>query len=282
MQISNEGIEKKPGGKSTTSFCSAAITAVVVCYNEASLLPRCLKALQFCDEIIVVDVGSADDSAAIARKYGATVLQHEWVPFGEKVRHFAMGNAKHKWTLFIDPDEVVPPCLASQMRDAIHNNPDAALIRVPWQFYFKGKPLRCCIWGRQNSTKSVLIHRDRVKLSEQVHTFGDTIGLFGKVVIPRQDDNALQHYWMQSYKELFEKHLRYIRYEGERRFTRGDKYSLKAMTAGTFHALKQNLTDYRGMHCGFTGIFLSLFYSWYVFMGWISLRQYERNHKRGE
>jgi len=282
MQVRDEGDEKKAGGKSTTGLCPTAMTAVVVCYNEALLLPRCLNALQFCDEIIVVDIGSTDDSAAIARKYGATVLQHGWVPFVEKVRHFAVENAKHEWILFIDPDEVVPACLASQMRDAIQNNPDAALIRVPWQFYFKGKPLRCCIWGRQNSTKSVLIHRDRVKLSEQVHTFGDTLGALREVAIPRQDDNALEHYWMQSYKELFEKHLRYIRYEGERRFTRGSTYSLRGMIAETLHALKQNLIDYRGMRCGFTGIFLSFFYSWYVFMGWLSLRQYERHHKRGE
>ena len=53
---------------------------VIPAYNEAALLPACLRSLARQDfpepvEVIVVDNNSSDDTAAIARELGATVVQ---------------------------------------------------------------------------------------------------------------------------------------------------------------------------------------------------------------
>src|SRR4051812_18527482 len=55
------------------------ITVVIPCYNEAAHLPACLESLKaqarLADDIIVVDNNSTDDSAAIAKSYGAKVIK---------------------------------------------------------------------------------------------------------------------------------------------------------------------------------------------------------------
>ncbi|GAB2500286.1 Undecaprenyl-phosphate 4-deoxy-4-formamido-L-arabinose transferase [Corynebacterium atrinae] len=55
-----------------------SISIVIPCLNDAELLPRCLDSLAEqsvpAEEIIVVDNGSTDDSAAVARAAGARVI----------------------------------------------------------------------------------------------------------------------------------------------------------------------------------------------------------------
>jgi len=56
----------------------STITVVIPVFNDARLLARCLDALEsgsrLPDEIVVVDNGSSDDSAAVARARGARVV----------------------------------------------------------------------------------------------------------------------------------------------------------------------------------------------------------------
>src|ERR1700730_5439247 len=49
----------------------APVTAIVASRNEASLLRRGLPELRFCDEVIVIDIDSSDDTAAVAEAAGA-------------------------------------------------------------------------------------------------------------------------------------------------------------------------------------------------------------------
>ena len=53
------------------------ISAIVQTYNAAEHLERCLRALAPFDEILVVDMESTDDTAAIAARCGARVVVKE-------------------------------------------------------------------------------------------------------------------------------------------------------------------------------------------------------------
>ena len=84
-----------------------SISAVVLSHNEAANLPRCLRALRDCAEIVVVDDGSTDDSRRIAAACGARVVEHPFVSFADQ-RNWAMEQAglRHDWVLHLDADEV--------------------------------------------------------------------------------------------------------------------------------------------------------------------------------
>lgn len=76
--------------------------------NEAAFLGRCLDALDGkVDEIVVVDTGSTDNTAAIATSKGARLLHFEWVDDFAAARNCAIDAATGDWILYIDADEVL-------------------------------------------------------------------------------------------------------------------------------------------------------------------------------
>src|SRR5436309_6991221 len=91
---------------------SVAVSAIVSSRNEGHLLGPCLASIAFCDELIVVDVESDDDTAAVAEVHGARVVRHPLVPIAEAARVTVAPQARHDWLLVVDPDEVVPAALA--------------------------------------------------------------------------------------------------------------------------------------------------------------------------
>ena len=258
---------------------SAPFTAIVVTYNEAARLRACLESLAFCRQLLVVDLGSSDDCVAIAQSCGAQVLRHARVPVVEQVRAFAAAHARHDWLLFMDPDEVILPALAEQLQDVVARRAGAGSVEVPWQFYFRGKALHCCVWGQPGYSKQVLFHRERVELRPLVHRGYRLLEGFRAVTVERSGENYIQHYWIDSYRELFAKHRRYLTQEGPSRYAAGQRFSWGRLALYTVGALKMNLIDYDGWRCGFTGVFLSLFHGWYMCRSWLALRAYQRSRR---
>ena len=51
------------------------VSAVIITLNAAKQLEACLQSLSFCDEIVVVDSGSTDETIALADRYQAKVVE---------------------------------------------------------------------------------------------------------------------------------------------------------------------------------------------------------------
>lgn len=81
------------------------ITGLVITLNEAQHIGDCIDSLtRVCDEVIVVDSLSQDDTAQVARSKGAKVLFQEYLGDGPQ-KAFGVPQAKHDWILALDADE---------------------------------------------------------------------------------------------------------------------------------------------------------------------------------
>ena len=86
------------------------LSACLIVKNEEQRLAQCLESLRsLADEIILVDTGSSDRTLAIAEEYQAKVFHFEWCDDFSQARNYAIAQAKGKWILVIDADEVVEP-----------------------------------------------------------------------------------------------------------------------------------------------------------------------------
>lgn len=92
-----------------------ALSAVLITLNAGKQLAQALESLKFCDEIVVVDSNSDDNTAEIAQQYGARLVQQHWLGFGLQ-KQFAVAQAKHDWVLCLDADERVSPQLEASIR----------------------------------------------------------------------------------------------------------------------------------------------------------------------
>ncbi|WP_429350106.1 glycosyltransferase [Paenibacillus sp. 4624] len=83
------------------------ISLCMIVKDESSFLDRCLGSVsEIIDEIIIVDTGSADDSAAIAQRYDATIISTEWNGDFSQARNLSLAAASFAWILVLDADEM--------------------------------------------------------------------------------------------------------------------------------------------------------------------------------
>ena len=90
------------------------ISAFVVCCNEERQIRRCLESLRWCDEVLIVDSGSTDQTLAICREFTANIAQRAWTGYRDQ-KAFALAQCKSEWVINLDADEEVSPELRSEI-----------------------------------------------------------------------------------------------------------------------------------------------------------------------
>jgi len=97
-----------------------SLSVILITKNEADNIRDCLQSVSWADEIIVVDSGSTDDTASIAREMGAQVYVHpDWPGFGPQ-KNRALGYAGKDWVFSIDADERVTPELRAELEQSMN------------------------------------------------------------------------------------------------------------------------------------------------------------------
>ena len=96
-------------GVSAVFNATPMLSLCMIVKNEATLLRRCLvSVVQVVDEIVVIDTGSTDSTAQVAREYGAKVVLSDWRDDFSYSRNISIEHATGKWILWLDADDVVP------------------------------------------------------------------------------------------------------------------------------------------------------------------------------
>jgi len=154
-----------------------SLSVIVITKNEAARLPTCLASVAFADELIVVDAGSTDGTADLARRMGARVIEtQDWPGFGPQKQR-ALAAATGTWVLALDADEWLDSELAAAIRsvvgsevhcDAANGPPGLAGYAVGRMSAFCGQWMRAGSWYPDLGVR--LFRRGRARFSDdQVH-----------------------------------------------------------------------------------------------------------------
>ncbi len=90
------------------------LSACIITFNEADRIEACLRSLQFCDEILVVDSHSSDATRELSASLGARVIERDW-PGYRSQKQFAIEAAGNDWVLCLDADERVTAELRAEI-----------------------------------------------------------------------------------------------------------------------------------------------------------------------
>jgi glycosyltransferase involved in cell wall biosynthesis len=120
------------------------VTVLVPALNEERNLAAALESVDWADEVIVVDSGSSDRTAELARAAAAEVVQFDYPGHGPKKKSWALQQleVRNDWLLLLDADERVPRALRNEIAAAVAGGdkvgyfPDRELV-------FMGRKLRC-------------------------------------------------------------------------------------------------------------------------------------------
>ncbi|MDI5889859.1 glycosyltransferase family 2 protein [Halomonas rhizosphaerae] len=102
------------------------ITGIIITLDEAENISDCIASLRpVCDEIIVVDSGSRDNTVAIAEREGASVIYQPYLGDGPQ-KAFAVPRARNDWILALDADERLEEDAVAAIRSLPLEDPDKA------------------------------------------------------------------------------------------------------------------------------------------------------------
>ncbi|MBC7345088.1 MAG: glycosyltransferase family 2 protein, partial [Clostridia bacterium] len=102
---------------------SQKVTLALIVRNEEEFLAGCLEqALPFVDQIVVVDTGSQDRTAEIARAYGAVVIEYAWEGDFAAARNAYLREIGGGWILTVDADEYLTSEAGAWLRKLAEKN----------------------------------------------------------------------------------------------------------------------------------------------------------------
>jgi glycosyltransferase involved in cell wall biosynthesis len=180
------------------------LSAILITKNEAADLHECLESVAFCNEIIVVDQESSDQTIEIALDHNAKVIAtRDWPGFGRQKQR-ALEAATSEWVLSIDADERVPALLRNEIiTNLTHFAGDSINgFYINRQNYFLGRHLKHGGWSPDYVLRLARRRRCRFDLApihERLLVEGSSERL----------KNPIIHLSYQSRGEILEKRYRY-------------------------------------------------------------------------
>lgn len=200
------------------SITKSQISAVIITHNEAKVIGECLEALKkVCNDIVVLDGFSEDETPDICKKMGVRLIQQKWLGYTQTKNH---GNtlAKNDWILSIDSDEILSDDLITSLKNIeLKNGEVYSLDRLT---NFCGKWIYHSGWYPE--WKIRLFNKKNVKWQgEFVHETLNIPDHFHEI----QLKGKLYHY---SYKDKNDHLIRikkYARLSAQERFENGKKAS---------------------------------------------------------
>lgn len=197
---------------------TSAISAVIITLNAERDLARCLEALRWVDEIVVIDSGSADATAAIAARHGARVLTRPFDHYAAQ-KNFGIEQARGPWILSIDADEVVTPALRDEIRALLAAPVGVSAFRVHRENIYFGQPVGH-VMGCDEPVRLFL--KDGGRFEGSVHE---------KFACehPGRLNAPLLHFSCADYPEWVRKYRHYVRLDAARQFATGRRFSWRRL-----------------------------------------------------
>lgn len=205
-----------------------SISVLILTLNESVNLGGCLDSIAWCDDVVVLDSLSSDDTVQIARARGARVVERAFDNYAAQ-RTYGLNEIdyKHAWILMLDADERATPELRDEMRRAVTQaDGHVALFLMRRRDYLFGR------WIRRSSGYPTwfgrLIRRGRVRverpINEEYHADGTTLQL----------RHHLDHYpFNKGFGAWILKHERYASMEATLKLERrGERVSWRAALSG--------------------------------------------------
>ncbi|MEK7633574.1 MAG: glycosyltransferase family 2 protein [Patescibacteria group bacterium] len=251
------------------------LSAIVLAKNEEENIERCLKSLGFCDEIIVVDDYSTDNTlekiqiskSKFQIKSKIQIFQRKLDNDFAEQRNFGLSKANNEWVLFVDADEEVNEELKkeingldSRLRGNDKNIYDSYYIKR--RDFFWNKELK---YGEVRQIRQIglirLVCKNSGKWMGSVHEVFHTANKVGQL------NGFLNHYPHPTLKEFINDVNYYSSIRAEELFNRGTKTNVFEIVFFPFGKFIYNYFLNLGFldgPTGFTYAFMMSFHSFLV------------------
>lgn len=214
------------------------ISAVIITKNAENDIRRCLQSVSWCDEIIVLDSGSTDNTLSICREFTTKIFETDWPGFG-KQKNRALDYVSSEWVIALDSDEWLDEKLIVEIKQV--------LVQAKYDGYhirrisnFCGKFIK---YGAWRSDKPLRLFKKSLArcTEEEVHEHFAVQGSVGNL------KQVIWHNSMPTLDIALDKMNRYTSLSAKMKVKQGKKGGLtKALTHGFWSFFRSYI-----LKCGF-------------------------------
>ena len=240
------------------------ISCVLITFNEQENIRKTLKAVEWCDEIIVVDSGSTDSTLEICKDFNCRIFHRDFDGYGTQKR-FAVLKANNDWILSLDADEVVTENLKNEiMNELVSNEGNFTGYFLPRRLFFLGRKFN---HGRESKDYQLRLFNKNYgsytddTVHEKVVVNGDVKKLKGELL----------HYSYSNIHQYFQKFNIYTTKAAEKLYKQGKKKSITVTVLSFPVYFTKNYFIYGNFLNGFQGFLWALFSSLYPVVKYFKL-----------
>jgi FkbM family methyltransferase len=191
------------------------LTYLMFVYNEESRIADILRhAVQWADEVLVLDKQSTDRTRAICAEYGARVVEIPFAPQGHDDMVSACRLARHDWIWLGTASEIPTRKVVDEARRILGAKPSLDLVYVPRKIYSFGMFTADSPWGVRHYP--FLINRRQVTITNTIHNNFRPHDKSNTVKIEYADDCCVHHYTHTTAKSYMAAMTQYFEAEVER------------------------------------------------------------------
>src|SRR5665647_178151 len=140
------------------------ITGVIITLNEAEHIADCIKSLMpVCNEIIIVDSGSRDQTREIAQNLGAKVHIQKFLGDGPQKNH-GLALAENEWILSLDADERLHDTAVKTINALDLKNTSYEAFALRRRNHIGSRWIKVCGWHPDYCIR--LYHKGKTRFSE--------------------------------------------------------------------------------------------------------------------
>lgn len=251
-----------------TPLPGIGISAVIITYNEERIIAKTLKQLYWCDEIIIVDSYSNDNTVNICKQFGCKVVSRQFEGYGLQ-KKFAVSLAKNDWIICIDADEVLTNELIHEILHVDWVNTPYVAFSFPMNMFFLNKEFR---YGHESGRYFIRMFNRKSGgfLESKVH---EGISVEGPI---KKMNGMVLHYSYYSLRQYLDKFNKYSTLSAEMAYKTGKNKSMPvALLALPFNFFKYYLLE-RNFLNGSKGLVWSILSTCYHFVKFVKLKELQQ------
>lgn len=243
----------------------SGITVVILTKNEEKNIVGAIKnAKSVSTNVLVVDSGSTDKTAEVAKKNEARVIFRAWDNDFSAQRNFALEYVDTEWVLYLDADERLNEQLISEIRNVVKSD-SAAMYRFIRRNSAFGKDFKYGVLGPDSVIR--LFPKDKVKWQDKVHE--RPVGDLPVITLK----GYMKHYTYRTFEQYVQKMNQYSSIGAKNYYDKQKKVSVIGdfVFRPAFAFLKMYVLK-KGFLEGWLGFVLCLNYANYTLNKYVKLK----------
>ncbi|HUS36861.1 MAG TPA: glycosyltransferase family 2 protein [Verrucomicrobiae bacterium] len=160
-------------GVATPALERLPVSAFIICQDEEAYLANCIRSLYQCKEIVIVDSGSTDGTAALIKKFQdagwpVRFIHQKWLGYAAQ-KQFALEQTTEPWALSIDSDERIDEDFRKLLPELIKASDDVSGWRIRRRAYLIGYGYTPKFVAERSNLRLIRKGRGAFDLTQKVH-----------------------------------------------------------------------------------------------------------------